>query len=108
MATKQSTRSTRVTFHAKHVKTNSEGTQVTLEFPGLEPVCLEGMQEVKLYDPVNNIQREFTDEERLDFEQAVQIFVDTRLARALKKYIRFSESGAGQFSPEEVGIYDDK
>jgi hypothetical protein len=57
------------------------------------------MQEIKMVDPETMAKRKLTDEEVRDFEDAIQAFVDTRVARQLKKFIRYTEPGQEREAP---------
>lgn len=86
-------RSTRITFNAVLIPDHGNPNQVTLEFPNLAPISLDGLQEVKIYNPEDGTKRDLSDEEVKDFEDSIQVFIDTRLARQLKKYIAYTQDG---------------
>jgi hypothetical protein len=85
--------SIRVAFHSAKLMENSGNGEVVLEFPGLTPVQLDGMQDLQMVDPETGAKRKLTDDEIRDFEDAIESFVNLRVARQLKKFIRFTEPG---------------
>ena len=71
----------------EYVRETSDG--VEFEVPGLEPVWLTGVEELKMGDATVGC-RALTREERRDLEMALDSFADRRLAMALTSFLRIA------------------
>jgi hypothetical protein len=99
---------TRVVFrNAKIIPSQHDSDDVVLEFPGIEQVVLDGVQDIQIVNPETGDKRKLNDEEIHDFENAIESFVTIRIARQLKKFIRWTEPGQRRDAdtfPEEIAL----
>jgi hypothetical protein len=72
----------------EYVRETSDG--VEFEVPGIEPLWLVGVEELKMGVPNCDRGRELTREERRDLEMALDSFADRRLAAALTGFLRIA------------------
>jgi hypothetical protein len=76
----------RITFKATYIG-HSDPNIVTLSFPDVKPLLLDGVSSVSVEDPGTGIRRQMTMDEMRDFEDAVEKFVHLRTVKAIAAYI---------------------
>jgi hypothetical protein len=87
-----------ITFKDVRLLAN-EGARVTLDFPTLKYNQLHGLDKLYIYEPDNGRERPLTDREADDLQDALAVFNNALVARALANLILSSGEASG---PAEV------
>ena len=75
----------KITIKAEFITHGDDG--VTIDIPGIKPLCLEGLSMVRAMDPETGRTRDLTRDEVRDFENAMDDFSNKQMAKQLSQYI---------------------